>query len=168
MSSKHLPPQLCICHWRLSKTYRTLPLPHSTDRLHPALTLTFVLSLTAKNSNLPMNNWQSHCKKPSLCPSSPMTYPLIPPALLALTSSSLIGTFKSASTMTNKFGATTTSSITLLLCLTHYNALHSLNPILDSANLPTTSNLTNFLPTHPILDHCFLTGPLPAPFNKAS
>jgi hypothetical protein len=39
-----------------------------------------------------------------------MTYPLIPPALHALISVSLIGTFKSASTMTKKFGATTASA----------------------------------------------------------
>ncbi len=56
----------------------------------------------------------------------------------------------------------------LFLFCTHFNVLHSLTPMLDSANLPMTSKLTTFLPTHPIQDHCFLTGPLPALFNKAS
>jgi hypothetical protein len=40
--------------------------------------------------------------------------------------------------------------------------------MLDSANLPMTSKLTTFLPTRPIQDHCFLIGPLPVLFNKAS
>ncbi len=96
-----------------------------------------------------------------------MHFKLLPPAPLALTSFSLIGTFKSASTMMNKSGATTTSSITLFLFCTHSNVLHSLNPMLDQANLPTTSKLTTF-PTHPIQDHCFLNGPLPVLFSKAS
>ncbi len=78
-------------HASITSLYR--PPPNS------ALTLTFKPSLTAKNYSLQMANWQSPFEKPSLCPSSPVTYPRIPPALLALTSFSLIGTFKSASTI---------------------------------------------------------------------